>query len=668
MRKIACYLALIGAILLISCEEESLDPRTNPRFSVTFVQEISSSGVQFGADIYDYGEEEILEYGFVYSQSANSPNLNQDDYVSKQGRPEARFELVANHSMTLGKKYFVSAFLKTPSSLIFSKPVEFVSQGSEGFIVTSVEWPDLIYRDQKLIVNGRRFSKQISNYKLKLGQFDVYPMLVDSNRFEINLPVDLLTRTTGQDLETELRIEINEKAYIEKRLLRFQEPVFEKQAVQKINLNDELTIMGDFLDLGQIDLKIGNQTIQGLTAQKNELKFFLFKETGLKPIVSEPSVTFIIRGISYDLGKIFQLNGPKIVAEKIVLNKDSQLIPVENFDRENLNSNLFFDEDGRRIAFQILKETENGIMVGVFGTPFKSRNFNMQVSSFGVLSESVEVEVVLPVVHIELEGRKFFYSDQDLALISGEKVFVLTNEGVIVETPEKNFQQEKIAQLPVDLSSRHLGIRQSVERGFVFGGGNFNGNFFHDLYYFSLDRLVWERLPDLPESISRFRQVVSRDGFLIFGEPMRGFESFVNERWSLNLQTKLWQRLPDTNQRFWNFQVFYQGADTYMHALEFSSSSNTIYRLKPDYSWEKFIETPKLNHTSIFATPLLINGKYYVFSNRIYTITEIDLNSGSIREYPYPYSFNGRVPVSHSKGIYILPNQNILEDIRLNLF
>lgn len=668
MGKIGNFLAFIGLILLGSCEEETLEPRTNPRFSVTIVQEITSSGVQFGADIYDYGDEEILEYGFVIAQYAGAPNLNQDDYVSATGRPDKHFELISNHSMTLGKKYYVSAFLRTSTSLVFSKPMEFVSQGSKGFIIKSIEWPEVIYKNQSLIVKGQRFSKQRGNYRVKIGQFDIYPNLVDSTTLILPLPEGLLTQTTGQDLEMELRIEISEKVYTEKRVLKFQEPVFEHQEIQEINLDDEITIRGNYLDLGQIAIKIGNQTIRGLTAQKNELKFFLFKDSALRPIISSPDITLVIRGMNYNLGKLFQLKGPKVPVEKVIFTTDSQLIPLENFNREDIYSNQFFDEAGKRIVFQLLYATEKGIMVGVFGTPFPSRNFKMQVNSFGVLSNLIEVEVALPVVQIEVEDRSFDYQENDLALISGENVYVLTNTGIIQETPEENFQQQKIAQFPFDISLRYVGVRQAVEGGFLLGGGNFDGRNYHDLYYFSLTKLNWEQLPDMPESISFFRRASSKDGVLIFEDASREYEGFPNERWSLNLQTKQWQKLPDSNLNFWNFQVFYENGATFMHGLEYSASNNAIYKMNSDYTWGKHMETPRLNQSSIFSTPLVKDGKYYVFSNSIYDITEIDLSTKAIKDYPYPYYFNGRIPVPYSKGIYILPNQRILEDIRFDLF
>lgn len=670
MRKIASFLALSWAVLFVSCEEETLDPRTNPRFSVTIIQEISASGVQLGADIYDFGDEEILEYGFVYTQSNGSPSLNQDDYVSKQGRPESSFELIANHSMALGKKYYVSAFLRTPTSLVFSKSMEFISQGSEGFIVNSIEWPELIYKSQNLVVKGRRFSKQRDNYKVKLGQFDLYPNLVDSTMILLPLPEGLLTQTTGQDIEIELRIEISEKVYTEKRVLKFQEPVFDKQDPKRIIFDQEVIIKGDFLDQGIAQVKIGNILKDGLNAKKNEINFTLSRSDIKSPTQSDPEVSVIVRGLTYNLGKIYYFDAPKITSDKIILNKNTQLIPIENFYSEDIFLNQFFDEGGSRIDFTIRDYSDKGITVEVFGTTFKDRNFKMRVSSFGILSNLVDVEVSLPVVNIDVGSRNFPYTSQDLALISGEKVIVLTNDGVIIESPAQKFQQEKIAEIPIDLTSRFLGVRQAVLGGFVFGGGRtyLGDQYFQDLYYFSLEKMVWEQLPNLPESINGFNRVVSKGGLLIFEDATIDYQTNVGEKWSFNLQSKTWERISASNLNFRDFQTFYFGGETYLHGREYSSTTSAIFKLKADFTWEKVIDTPSLTQSSMFATPLVKQGKYYVFSGTRYSIIEIDLNTKQIKEYPYPYSYEGRIPIPYSKGVYMLPANRVLSDIRFEFF
>lgn len=673
MGKTINFIGLSIFWMLTACENETLDPRTNPRFSVALIQEISANGVQFGANVYEFGGEDILEYGFVYTANSVAPNLNTDDYVSAQGRPEAYFELMANHSLTLGRKYYVSAFLRTSSGLIFSESMEFVSQGSDGFLVKSVEWPDIIYKDQKLLVKGSRFSRQKNNYKIKLGIFDVYPEVLDTNTISIDLPVGLLTQTTGQDLETELQIEIGEKRYTEKRVLRFQEPIFETQAIQVIDFDEEVIIKGDFLDLGPISIKVNNQLINGLIASRNEFRFFPYKGTGLKPTMAEPEITFSVRGKNYELGKVFRIKGPEIKGEKVILNKNSQVIPAVNFDLDNLADIQFFDESGEEINLEIIDASTSGIVVNSQRGVYPARNFKMQIKSFGILSNFVEFEITNPVVLLKGKEKQYRYIRNDLSLVSNGNAYILTNEGVIEETLDGMSTQQKIADLPANFNQRVQFIHQVVEGGFVIGGGgNVSNQPFYDLYYFSLEKLQWEKLPNLPAPYTSFKLVTSKNGFLVFEEAKKLFDEVVGEKWTLNLQSKIWERLPTEQSRFFNLQAFYDKGETYIFGLEYSNASRVIYKMKNDFTWEVHFPTPNFYENSEFGTPLVIEGKYYILSYRLGYIMEFDLNTKTSKAYSYPInSFYGDVPVVYSGGVYILSGGTrgtIYEDIRFDLF
>lgn len=668
MKESINYIVLVMLSMLVACETETLDPRTNPRFSVALIQEVSTDGLQVGASIYDFGGEEILEYGFVYSENSASPNIKTDDFISKKGMPQSYFELLANHSLILGKKYYVAAFLRTSTNLVYSKSMDFVSQGSEGFIVNSVEWPEVIYRGQKLLVKGSRFSKQKSNYRIRMGAFEVYPDELDSNSFTINIPLGLLTQTTGQDVETELKIEIGEKIYSQKRLLKFKEPVFVSLPIQKISTDQEVVIQGDFLDLGTVNLKIGEKEITGLSASQNELRFFPFKNSGINPTQSEPDITFTIRGKSYPLGKVFGLKGPEIKGDKVVLNKNSQSIPAVNFNLGDIGDINFFDKEGKEVKLPITGLDASSIQVDALNGIYPSREFSMQLKSFGLSSNFVQVEVSNPVVQITASDRSYQYSRNNPALVSGGNAYVLTDTGVIKESLDGTFRQQKIVDLP--FKDRWVSINQAVEGGFVYGGGiNYSSEPQFDLYYFSPERSYWEKLPDLPQPFNSFETVTSKDGYLIFEKALKQTDEVHGERWKLNLLTKTWEKLPLDSKRFIVFQRFYDRGDSYFYGLEYSSENKAIYKMKDDFSWELHLEIPVNYETPDFTAPVVIGGNYYILSERRNTMVAIDLNLKSFRTYIFPYySYQGAVPVVRSEGIVILSNSDYHLDIRPELF
>lgn len=673
MRKIARNFALLGTVFFASCEKETLDPRTNPRFSVTVVQEISSSGVQFGADIYDFGGEEILEYGFVYTQSSGAPDLIQDDYVSNQGRPEPQFELVANHSMTLGKKYYVSAFMRTNTSLIFSKSVEFISQGSEGFIINSIEWPGVIYKDQKLVVKGQRFSKQPANYKIKLGQFDVYPDLIDSNTFTINLPLGLLTETTGQNIETELLIEINEKSYAERRVLKFQEPVFESQAVQKIDLGEDVIIKGDFLDLGQGRLITQGQLYRNFEISKTQLKFKPYTEFGFpKDGEPTPMVYFEIRGQRYEVGRIFEINPTQLDSTPIIFDKEKNYITGKNFNRNELTANRFVDQYGVELDWPYEIISSDSLAVFPRGFTFSAREFSVRVKNYGKFSNPVNIRLDFPEIRLSSSGRVPESRNIGTSTVVNGKGYSLTSAGIIEENLEFGFSNKIIAPLPAQWFDFSYQIKIFKSGLFIYGGGvDQQQNPNKKLYSFSIQSGKWEELTDLPNGNFSFTRIHEVSDGIIFEQGYKPGDAFFiegnQEKWHFSIQNRTWKRLTDTEiQEGQTILTFNYKGSSYAFGINTSNTVKELQRYDESLArWIGLAPAPTI-WRSAFENPLILNGKIYVFQSFSENV-EFDLEKFTFKSTGYSDGMEGYSAFVKGQSIYIIPGNGNVYDFRPSL-
>jgi hypothetical protein len=639
MRRIGNYIALIWIVLFVSCEEESLEPRTNPRFSVTIIQEISSSGVQFGADIYDFGNEEILEYGFVYSQATKVPSLSQDDFVSAQGRPGESFELTANHSMTVGKKYYVSAFLKTSTSLVFSESVEFVSQGSEGFIITSVDWPDVIYKGQKLLVKGRRFSKQKYNYKIKLGQFDLYPDLLDSNTFTVDLPIGLLTETTGQDIETELRIEINEKSYTEKRVLKFREPVFESQPLQKIDFGDEVVIKGDFFDLGSGFIVCQGQQYRDLPISKTEIRFKPYLASGFpEDGEANPILYYEIRGVRYELGRLFQLNPSYLDQKEISLKNGLNYLTGRNFNVLDPSGNQIEDQFGNIYTWNTQLISKDSIEVYPDEYSFPEREFSIRMKNYGQYSNSVPVKLSMPVVR-RLTGHRIYYNNWiHSATFFNNKGYLLNNEGVFEESLEKGFENKLISDLPDQILVAE--IVTSVSGMFIFGGGIDEQRVARKkLYSFSLQSKKWEQLPDLPNGNYNFSRIYQVSDGIVFeaGFKVLPIVDVVTngEKWHLSLPGNVWTRLGDVDfDDSSSSSTFYHNGFSYSLRSSWNSSGAILERYNETLGSWNFLS--QISTELLSRNIALLNNNLYIVGGEGYLV-EINMSTYATKGFYHPY-------------------------------
>lgn len=118
----------IVSILFFSCNEnDEVLPRNNPRFSVAHVQLNNQNEVEFMANVYDYGSDEIIEYGFAFSDRSEI-EIEKYQVVKGTGRPEKSFKLVSNHSFEKDKTYYVVTFIKTNKSVVYSKAIRFMSK------------------------------------------------------------------------------------------------------------------------------------------------------------------------------------------------------------------------------------------------------------------------------------------------------------------------------------------------------------------------------------------------------------------------------------------------------------------------------------------------------------------------------------------------------------
>ncbi|EPR69567.1 hypothetical protein [Cyclobacterium qasimii] len=127
MKRQFIFIGLLLVISLLSaCEQEELSPRTNPRFSATSIQSIDETGVEFISKIYDFGSEEIIEYGFLYSLN-DYPIIENSEVISKVGKPENQFSMKVENSLAKGQNYYVVAFIQTSTERVYSEPIGFVS-------------------------------------------------------------------------------------------------------------------------------------------------------------------------------------------------------------------------------------------------------------------------------------------------------------------------------------------------------------------------------------------------------------------------------------------------------------------------------------------------------------------------------------------------------------
>ncbi|WP_162340573.1 Kelch repeat-containing protein [Cyclobacterium salsum] len=312
MKKYLHHLVTILILHLFGCVNPEMTPRTNPRFSVAFIQEIDESGAEFAANVYDFGSEEILEYGFLYSTHWN-PRPAYAEELKQTGKPEKYFILKAEHSMAKGEIYYVVAYVKTLSGVVYSEPHPFVSKGTVGFIFEKFDYNQPLFFGDTVAVYGENLSSVIANYKVTFQGEEARVIEVQKHFFKFIIPdFQNFDRYSEPDV-FRISMEIVDKEMEMNVLMPFREPEFADMAIQQIDYGGTVEILGDYLVDPNLVVTISPQpseypirgTVTMVSADRNKI---VFKPN---PVYAgeENVIELEIRGKKYNLGSgVFKYN------------------------------------------------------------------------------------------------------------------------------------------------------------------------------------------------------------------------------------------------------------------------------------------------------------------------------------------------------------------------
>jgi hypothetical protein len=159
-------------ILFSHCEDKTIK-RDYPLLNDLEVINITSSGATFTAEVSDAGNYPITEHGFVWGENKNLTESYSDRVYLGSFSGTGNFQSDILTTLVAGKQYYVSAFLKAGDYLVYSKPVLFLSLGSQAPVVTgfspkSAQWGDTIS------ISGKNFSNRLGSNIVSFGSVNVY--------------------------------------------------------------------------------------------------------------------------------------------------------------------------------------------------------------------------------------------------------------------------------------------------------------------------------------------------------------------------------------------------------------------------------------------------------------------------------------------------------------
>ena len=119
---------ILYALLLLgltTCQKTEVATRDYPRLRTLDVSDITQTGGKFNAEIISGDPSGIIEYGFVWSQFAVSPNLGNSDNIDITGAVTGKTFSADVATLQTNKSYYLRSFIKTSDLLIYGRVVTF---------------------------------------------------------------------------------------------------------------------------------------------------------------------------------------------------------------------------------------------------------------------------------------------------------------------------------------------------------------------------------------------------------------------------------------------------------------------------------------------------------------------------------------------------------------
>ncbi|MFD2037109.1 IPT/TIG domain-containing protein [Belliella marina] len=637
---------LFGLFLLLACEKQEFEPRTSPRFTLTYVQSIDSKGVEFAANMIDYGSESILEHGFIYSDSQNL-TLENGEVVSRNGKPNKQFKIRANHSMIEGRVYYVAAYLLTPSGIILSQFIPFVSKGSQGFIFNSISTPNEVYYGDTITVHGSNFSSNPANYEIYIlgtPQIKMEVVEISNNSFKAILPPMFSSTEIKESGTLRFFFHIGGKELEINWPIKLKEPTFEIDTNLRVNFEGEVTIKGDYLESDIQYVRFLDEPYfdpQIISWEKDKIVFKANKPSRKK----RESIGIHIRGKIYQLENVYTYYGSQLEPNQEL---KGEIGPGSRFELKGSNfilgsaysNQLLIEPSG--INGNVMEVHQDRILVElnfngidpVSRTSFISM-YNAQLKSNHSAKLTLDTPTLPYSRHENIVGTDYDNLDLARGINVGEKTFFVWRNKIL----EFNAQQKKLIEIKnTQISSHNLGGAFTVSSpdGKIYMGSYNREYYWEYLRIFEFDTYnnSLKELPRPPHNVSAPRYVyVSENHLYLDGGFTRKItkDEEITDRYRINLHSSQWEKLEMESQLTNHNQMmntFYFKDKLYAIGNLIPNENQILQEFdKNTLSWTTIKD---LNSSGVLKTnqPCIIGDELFLFNDR----DQIKINMSTLKE------------------------------------
>ncbi|EMS33984.1 hypothetical protein C943_03800 [Mariniradius saccharolyticus AK6] len=555
MNRLALICILALSYLFLSCEEEESVGGLVPRLSITNIDANSDKYVEFSAKVNDYGAKPILEYGFLYADS-DDLNFERSDLVSRKGKPASEFKMRATHSMINGKQYYVAAFAITADTVVFSPFEAFISRGSEGFILDRIVGPSEIYFGDTLTFFGRNLPKNPANYYVSVnGSTESRMGIVDikDDHFRAALPAMFSTFSVRDGGFIRFSFEVGGKWLQLEWPAKFKEPIFNLIEDQKVSLDGEVTILGDYLDSDIKAVRFPDEPYYDPEIVTWERTKIVFKAKRPKPNALE-SISVNVRGKFYELENVYSYLTPELDAGQEISGYLQRYFDVRGsgfFLTDPGQNSMVSDPPG--ILAGAIESSPTSIKMwvnGIWGTPTPRVSYLRMSMGESVSQNAVKFTCTNPDLWHSFHEDVFenvSIDDIGRGVTLNGRTFLIWRNKILEYDASKRTIKTISTQ---SISSRNLAgaFAVSSPNGKIYMGSYNKNSRWEYLRIFEFDPNSGEvkELDRPSHNITTTKYVYTFGDYLCFDGGFTRqvyFDTEVTDRYRLNLKTGVWEKL-----------------------------------------------------------------------------------------------------------------------------
>ena len=483
------FISLLG--LFIKCDEDEVTSRNYPRLKTLPVTNITSEGAKFNAEIKFRGDFEVINYGFVWSESENPTIESSDRVIYSENIQLDKFSEMIETTLKEEVSYFVRGFVETNDFIVYGENVDFLSLGSKAPILQSLI-PNVGNARDTISVTGRNFSYLNEKNAIFFNDFPGKIIVSSDTSIMVVVPDELLVKNSLVS------------AYV-----------------------------------------IGNKASQ-------KLKFTQLPPNIISFIPNKASTRELIKiygenfGISTDANKVF-FDG----LEATIINANQEYLEVEVPSGIPLNSNLKIvaseQESISSETFEILTPNLNAL------SPNKAtvnKEITLTGNNFSPLEGDNEVQFNGITANI-LSNSKTTLRVTVPSGIEKKSIEVIVNTGGHDSSPISfeyiGGEWSTGSTFPGPGDRRYAGIMTNIENTIYYGlGVNFT-TLLKDFWKYDVTTEVWTQLSDFPGEarLEATTFTVNDKIYVGLGRNSVRAQGSLSDFWEYDAKTDSWERLPD---------------------------------------------------------------------------------------------------------------------------